>query len=156
MSMYKNIYLGVYIKAEYTETKGYKESLKCPNNHKKAINNAYCPVCGSKTEVERTVCTHSINFNDHMNNGDISWDYEGIFFSTNESIPQKYEYLIPNERNHGYGIDIEDINKIETDVNVNVEESIKLFKEKYADFILKITPLYGSIEIKYGIITWYS
>lgn len=153
MSMYRNIYLGVYIRAKRRIRTTSRDFHGYPNEHKVKETDNYCPVCGEKIVLMKEVLEDKDTFTDILeSNYSALNEYEELF----ELVDDKdYDYLVPNSSNEG--LRLENIYDVETEIfPFDMKESISIFKKKYAGFIKAFSQYYQSIEVKYGVMVWYS
>lgn len=152
------LHIGAYIKIIGEGTKlatSENEKYICPKcNEDKSKSFTFCPDCGTKCEYETYTTTHKVTIDDIY---DENWeDWESVIggFETEHGV------FIPNyssvqSRNYDdFKYASEYMAEVMTE-NV-IQEAIDEMKTKAADIILVFESYGFKVDVKYGIVSYYS
>jgi hypothetical protein len=147
MGTNKYTYAGCLLKIKPIEKEVEEYSHhQCTNEKcKSKCKSKFCPNCGSPTVVKYKTVKKVIDYiGDILSDNSIR---EDLFYK-----PGKSEYYIENSESL---IDC-DTDEFIFEETFLVSEKIKEFKEKYRDILLILEQTFGEIEVKFGIISYWS
>ncbi len=158
-------HVGAYIKAtmnteEYPETK----TIGCSSGHgtvpKPHERIDYCPTCGEKLEKSTTVKHRHMSYYDLFKTDEEEKWLDILQWVGGESDDNEHVLLIGNMGTEKFPdcIDLDDDDD-EEEVEITPEMAtvyVKNFKRTYADIINFITSRVKALEIKFGVVTYYT
>lgn len=155
MSMQKNIIHGVYV--EYiTKTKITKGSVyECPNKHQHGRKHKqYCSACGEKIKGREIDLQRRITIDELIVKESFPLNYDDLQLVYVDNFEDK-EWLVSNDANDPDSIDVGELEGAVI-LDVDSKAAIIRFKEKWKDFLKEFSPYCESLEVKFGVLVFYS
>lgn len=156
-----NIYVGVYVVCSFS-LKNFKSTIYCCTNNdcekyklSCAHNLNFCSCCGKRLQkFQDTILVPSVNQLDVINELEDLTFPRGDGYINYETSNNKHIYLCSNiDDEEDIYVNIEDVYPTSI-VELNLFNSVNLFKVKRANYIKYLQEVYGegNVEIKFGLI----